>query len=95
MTEVVEFLCKTCKKKFGPLGLHGAHVELVGICRKCRDFRILNASQGKPQLTACPKCSDRVELFEGICPNCGSTDMYYRDLAIQIPGEEGWMKYKK
>jgi len=95
MTEVVEFMCKSCKTKFGPIGLHGAQVELVGICNECKDFRILNASEGKPQLTSCPRCSGRVELFEGNCPRCGSAEMYYRDLAIRIPGEEGWMEYKK
>lgn len=95
MTEIVEYLCKSCKKKYGPMGLHGAHVELVGVCRKCKDFRIIPVSEGEAERTSCPKCAERVELFKGICPNCGSEDMYFRDLAIQIPGEEGWTKCER
>ena len=95
MTELVEFLCKTCKKKYGPIGLHGASVELVGVCKRCKDFRIIPVIEGSAVGTSCSNCSNEVELFKGVCPNCESVDMYFRDLAIQIPGEDGWMKYKK
>lgn len=88
MTEVVEYFCKSCGKKHGPLGMHGfdptkGDGELPVVCKNCKEI-FVGHFQGNKIQDKCSKCSSVFVDFDGTCPNCGSSDMYFRDIRFGI-----------
>ena len=94
MTEVIEYQCKSCNRKFGPLGMHGAAVELLVACTKCKDIFVASVKDGKLVKTSCVRCGSKYKIFDCKCPACGSEKMYYRDLALGLPGDL-WMECRR
>lgn len=88
MTEVVEYFCKSCGKKHGPLGMHGVNPEtgdgeLPVVCKKCKII-FVGYFKKKFAENNCPKCNSKPLLFDGSCPNCGSKEMYFRDIRFGV-----------
>ncbi len=86
MTQLIKVLCKTCKKTYGPLGLHGSSFESLMKCTKCKDLFVLSNED-----KTCPNCKSFVMLFDA-CPNCSSKNTFYRDM--NLPDTPIWIKFK-
>ncbi|VVC03809.1 Uncharacterised protein [Candidatus Bilamarchaeum dharawalense] len=88
MTEVVEYYCKSCGKKHGPLGMHGFDMssgdgELPVVCKKCKEIFIGRFKKNKLQ-NKCSTCGSMPKMFDATCPDCSSSEMYFRDLNAGI-----------
>ena len=88
MTEVIQYNCKSCGKSYGPLGMHGflpdtGEGELPIVCKKCKEILVGRFENGKLK-TDCPTCKSKPINFDSKCPNCGSNELYYKDLRLGV-----------
>ena len=91
MTEVIRYICKSCQKAYGPLGMHGYSPkdgcgERPVICGSCGEIFVGKFQGGKLAKPECPRCAASLALFDGHCPSCGQAAMVFED--IQMPGFE-------
>ncbi|MFH1521044.1 MAG: hypothetical protein ABID61_05350 [Candidatus Micrarchaeota archaeon] len=88
MTEVVEYFCKSCGKKHGPLGMHGFNPdkgdgELPVVCKTCKKI-FVGSFQGHKIKNKCSICGSMPISFDGTCPDCGSSKMYSKDIRFGV-----------
>jgi primosomal protein N' len=87
MTQILEFLCKSCNKRYGTFGVQLG--SSVVVCRACKDFMVVRKDSER-----CPQCKGACEPFDSACPSCGSKDLYFRDLSFPEQVRT-WMKCKR
>ncbi|MFH1784969.1 MAG: hypothetical protein ABH842_00935 [Candidatus Micrarchaeota archaeon] len=91
MTEVVEYFCKSCGKKYGPLGMHGfmpdhGTGELPVVCKTCKII-FVGKYEKNVLVNKCSICNSIPSDFDKKCPNCGSSEMYFKDTRFGIEGK--------
>ena len=88
MTDVIIYKCKSCKKEFGPIGMHGysptdGSGELPASCKTCKTINVVKIEDKQIVNPDCPACNSPVTLFDGKCPSCNSRHMVFMDARLQ------------